>query len=141
MSRTQEMIQSHPHQMAADQELNVPANVHSSAIDSLYECVSTCTSCADACLGEENIAALRRCIRLNLDCADICRSTAAVLARQTEPDWSVVRAQLEACAAVCRSCGEECRRHAEHHEHCRVCADACAACEEACNRVLSSLPA
>ena len=47
----------------------------------------------------------------------------------------------EACAAACRACGDECERHAQHHEHCRVCAESCRRCEEGCNRLLQALPA
>ena len=31
-----------------------------------------CTACADACLGEDDVGELTRCIRLDLDCADLC---------------------------------------------------------------------
>jgi hypothetical protein len=84
-----------------------------------------------------------RCIRLNLDCADVCETTGRLLLRQTESDWSLIRRQLEACAAACRACGDECQRHAEgmNMEHCRVCAESCRRCAEACERLLSALPA
>jgi hypothetical protein len=80
---------------------------------------------------------LRRCIRLNLDCAEICAATGAVLSRQTMPDTSLIRAQLAACAEACRVCAEECERHAEMHEHCRVCAECCRRCEKACRALVT----
>jgi hypothetical protein len=46
---------------------------------------------------------------------------------------------LEACAATCKSCGDECARHARHHEHCRVCEQACRRCEQACWELLGVL--
>jgi hypothetical protein len=46
---------------------------------------------------------------------------------------------LEACAAACKSCGDECDRHAARHEHCRVCAQACRVCEEACREAIASV--
>ncbi len=84
-----------------------------------------------------------RCIRLNLDCADICETTGKVLLRQTETDVTVLRAQLQACAAACRACGGECQSHAEgmDMEHCRVCAESCRRCAEACEKLLASLAA
>jgi Domain of Unknown Function (DUF326) len=51
-------------------------------------------------------------------------------------DSRVLRPLLEACTAICRSCGEECERHAPMHAHCRVCAEACRRCEQACGEVL-----
>ena len=50
------------------------------------------TSDTYACLGESDVLELVRCVRLNLDCADVCDATAGVVTRQTEPDLGVVRA-------------------------------------------------
>lgn len=104
-----------------------------------HDCAAACTACADACLAEPMVAELVRCIRLNLDCADICAVTANVVTRQTDTPAALVHAQLEACAAACRACAEECEAHAEMHEHCRVCAEACRQCERACEQVLQAV--
>lgn len=106
-----------------------------------YDCAQTCTSCADACLAEQDVEMLRRCIALNLVCADVCLATGAVATRLTERETSVVVAQLRACAEACRVCGDECERHASHMEHCRVCATACRECEQACLGLLGRLTA
>ena len=107
-------------------------------IEACFDCAQTCTSCADACLGEDMVKELVHCIRLNLDCADVCDATGRIVARQTEPDAQVVRAQLQACVAACRACAAECGKHAKHHEHCAVCAEACRRCESACQRLLGA---
>jgi len=85
------------------------------------------------------VADLVKCVRSNLDCADICHTTGQVLSRHTGYDTNLTRTVLEACATACRSCGEECERHAGMHEHCRVCAETCRQCEEACRDLLASL--
>ena len=108
-------------------------------IEACFDCAQTCSSCADACLGEPMVQQLTHCIRLNLDCADICNATGRALARLTDPDAGVLRAQVQACLAACRACGAECQKHAHHHRHCAVCAEACRRCEDACNRVLSAI--
>jgi hypothetical protein len=105
-------------------------------IEQCVACELTCTSCADACLAEEHVQELVRCIRLNLDCADMCGATGRVLTRQTSSEPRLARSMLEACAQACRVCAEECERH--DREHCRVCAEACRRCEQACEDVLSS---
>lgn len=96
-----------------------------------YDCAQTCTACADACLGEEKLDDLRQCIRLNLDCADICLAVANLGTRRTGSDDKIVELMLAACAEACRVCGTECARHG-HHEHCRICAEVCRECEQAC---------
>jgi hypothetical protein len=46
--------------------------------------------------------------------------------------------QLESCVAICRSCGDECERHA-HMPHCQVCAEACRRCDHVCQELLAAL--
>lgn len=130
---TQEMIAAHP---------DVRGNVNKellAAIDAAYACAQTCTSCADACLAEEMVAQLRQCIRLNLDCADVCAATATLGNRRTGSNEEVIRKMLDACITACRLCGEECQRHGSHHEHCRICADSCRRCEAACQSALRTM--
>src|SRR5690606_4400884 len=74
------MIETYPGEVEADHQRL------SSALDALIACAQTCTACADACLAEQQPADLRACIRLNLDCADICGATARVFSRHTAGD-------------------------------------------------------
>ncbi|NLX09670.1 MAG: four-helix bundle copper-binding protein [Chloroflexi bacterium] len=129
----QQMLATHPSPAA-----NVNQEALLRCIEACFECAQTCTSCADACLGEQNLQMLVRCIRLNLGCADICGTTGRALTRQTEPDWTLLKQQVQACAEACRACGAECEKHAHHHDHCRVCAEACRMCEQACRQLLAA---
>jgi hypothetical protein len=133
MSPVQEMLATHPW------EGHVDRGALAECIAACIECGQTCTSCADACLSEDGATDLRKCIRLNLDCADICEATGRVLTRQTEYDAPTSKAVLEACLEACRTCAEECESHAEHHEHCRICAEECRRCERACDSLLSAM--
>lgn len=128
-----DMIRTHPRQPSID------AATLQRCIEACYDCAQICTSCADACLAEPNVAEQVRCIRLNLDCADVCAATGRVASRLTDPDPAVLREQLAACAEVCRACGDECAKHAQHMEHCRVCADACRECQSACEEAARAL--
>ncbi|HEV2768471.1 MAG TPA: hypothetical protein VGV63_12290 [Acidimicrobiales bacterium] len=62
--------------------------------------------------------------------------TSRSLSRQTEYDANLTRPLLEACAAACKSCGDECVSHSEHMGHCRICAESCRRCEQACRQLL-----
>ena len=82
---------------------------------------------------------LLRCIRLDLDCADLCLATGKVLSRQAAGEPTLARALVQACAEACHLCGNECARHGEHGmEHCRVCAEACHRCELACRALIEA---
>lgn len=91
-------------------------------------------------MSEQNVQDLTRCIRTDLDCADLCETTARILSRHTGHDANVTRAVLEACAVAGKACGDECARHGEHGmRHCEACAEACRQCEQACRDLLASL--
>lgn len=134
MTHVREMIDTHP-----TRTTTLDTTRLQDCIDAVLDCGQTCTACADACLGEPAVAGLVNCIRLNLDCADICEITARVLSRRTEADGQLTRAVLDACIQSCVICGDECDRHADEHAHCRVCADACRQCEHACRALLATM--
>jgi hypothetical protein len=127
-----QMLETHPNEswLAHDKLAQL--------IQQLNECASTCTACADACLGEKMAAELAHCIRLNLDCADICQTTARVVTRIGAPESVVIQTLLQTCIAICEACGQECASHAQMHAHCHVCAETCLRCENACRMVLGS---
>lgn len=128
-----EMISTHPHVQGSTNDVLIRC------IEECYSCAQTCTSCADACLGEKMVEQLTQCIRLNLDCADVCAATGSVATRRTGSNEQVIRAMLAACETACRLCAEECERHASHHEHCRICAESCHRCEQACQEAARSM--
>ena len=133
MSYARQMLDTYP------RTLSVDADVLAGPSDALSDCAQACTADVAADLSEHNVAEMIRCIRLCLDCADICAATLGVLSRQAEYDAGVTRPLLEACAAICRSCGDECERHARMHEHCRICGEACRRCEQACRDLLEAI--
>jgi hypothetical protein len=130
---TMPMLETYPAEITLDR------TKLAATIDTLIACAEACTACADACLSEESVAELTKCVRTNLDCADVCATTARVLSRHTGYDANISRALLEACATVCKSCGDECGSHAGMHEHCRICADTCRSGEQACRDLLSTI--
>jgi len=128
-----QMLEAHPRPAIGDLDALVRC------IEACADCAASCTGCADADLGEDDVREMVRCIRLCLDCADVCGATGRIVARQTEADLGVIRSALETCVVACRASQAECRRHAEHHEHCRVCAEVCSRCEQACQDLLAAL--
>ena len=130
---TQQMISTHPDVKG---DFSAPLI---RCIDACLGCAQACTSCADACLAEPKVSELRQCIRLDLDCADLCAATAALASRRTGSNEEVLLQTLELCSLACRKCAEECERHAEHHEHCRICADECRSCEHACKLAMQDV--
>jgi hypothetical protein len=132
MHQLTKTLQSHPDPKSIDWERI------GEIAGTLNLCAATCDACADACLAEDMVADLRRCIVTDLNCADICRMSAPVLGRQTEADFPLLRSLALVCEAACSACADECEKHAEMHAHCKHCAIACRTCAEQC-RILAQL--
>lgn len=100
-----------------------------SCIDACNQCATACDHCAVSCLAKSSVQAMVRCIELDLDCAQVCRFAAGVMARgsQYAPET------CELCANICEDCGEECAKH--EVEHCQACAEACRCCAQECRRM------
>jgi hypothetical protein len=128
-----EMLRAHPRQPISD------IGVLVACIDECYACAPSCTICADACLAEPDVADLVRRVRLCLDCDDACIDAGRILSRQTDPDTDTPLTALRACLAACRAFASECKRHAQHHAHCRLSAEECRRCERACDDLLAAL--
>ena len=133
MSYARQLLDTYPGNLNAD------AALLAATIDALSDCAQACAADTDADLSEQNLAEMVKCIRLCLDCTDVCTATLGVVSRQTYYDPTITRPLLEACIASCKSCGDECERHARMHAHCRVCEQACRRCEQACRELLAAL--
>ena len=130
---THQMISTHP---------DVQGSVNDAlirCIEECHACAQTCIACADACLAEQMVDQLKQCIRLNLDCADVCTATGNLATRRTGSNKDLLRQMIEVCAEACRICGEECASHADQHEHCQICADSCRSCEQACREAMGTV--
>ena len=102
---------------------------HQQLIQTLHECMEACNHCYDACLKEEDVNMMAKCIRLDRECADICAFLEQALMRGTpfSSDLATV------CAKICEACGIECQKH--DHKHCQRCAEACFKCAEVCKEI------
>jgi hypothetical protein len=107
------------------------------AIDAMLECEEAVTACAAAMVTEDDVRAMQDAIICDLNCVDVVAATRRVLSRGT--DSALLGSQLEACVMACEHSGEQCAKHAGHHEHCRMCLAATRRCAEACRQVLQGL--
>ena len=74
MTATGQMLDAYPKDLGQVDRTRLEA-----CIAACFECAQVCTACADACLAEDVVADLTKCIRTNLDCADVCETTGRVV--------------------------------------------------------------
>jgi hypothetical protein len=97
-------------------------------------CIDLCSACSATCFNQ----AMNRCLdaggehvapehfRLMIACAEICRSSAAVMLTGVKQHVFV----CNACAEICRACADSCEKVGDMQECvgvCRRCAQSCEA--------------
>jgi hypothetical protein len=99
-------------------------------------CIEICTECHRSCL--ETVQQCLRMggkhadpehIRLLLDCAEICETSADFMTRASP----LHHLTCGACAEICRACADACRRLGDAAM--KACADVCERCAESCARM------
>ncbi|QJE02468.1 four-helix bundle copper-binding protein [Massilia forsythiae] len=101
-------------------------------IDACNACADACDNCAAMCLGEEDVKAMARCISNDIDCAQLCRTAASLMSRNSVHAAAMCRL----CAQACEACATECARH--DMAHCQQCAAACKDCAAACAQMAAA---
>ncbi len=99
-------------------------------IVTLNYCATECNKCAIACLGEEDVTMMANCIKLDLDCAEICKTVALFASRSSIHAPHLIKE----CIEICKACASECEKHS-HSEHCKKCAEVCRICVEECSSI------
>lgn len=99
---------------------------HQACISACDTCAIACDHCASECLAGGHATEMTECIRLDLDCAALCRVASSAMARASQQAKEI----CALCATACDACATECERH--QMEHCRQCAEACRRCAKEC---------
>lgn len=107
--------------------------------EQMQTCIQDCQNCAEVCLettmhcltmGGEHAAPDH--IRLMLDCAEICQTSANFMIRGSEFHGST----CGVCAEVCTACAESCAKFQDDQEMQR-CAEMCRQCARSCQEMAS----
>ncbi|WP_426757054.1 four-helix bundle copper-binding protein [Myxococcus sp. Y35] len=113
-----------------------PAEVMKSDTD-MRQCIEDCLSCHRVCvetltycLGKGGKHTEAKHLRLLMDCAEICQTSANFMLRGSELHTRT----CYACAEVCGRCAESCASMGDDAVM-KACADMCARCAESCTRM------
>ena len=95
-----------------------------------HNCHNSCTETVTHCLDMGGDHAKPRHIRLLLDCAEICQTSANFMLRV-----SAFHGQTcGVCAEVCERCAEDCERFGDDPMM-QQCAEACRSCAQSCHEM------
>ena len=93
-------------------------------IDECLQCHAVCLTTTGHCLELGGRHAEPAHIRLMMDCAHICQTSADFMLRGSDFHQQV----CGVCAEVCRACAEDCERMAGDDQAMQECAEECRRC-------------
>jgi hypothetical protein len=108
----------------------------------MQDCINECLTCHSICLetvthclqmGGKHAEASH--IRLLLDCAEICQTSANFMLRGSE----LHNRTCSVCAEICARCADECERIGAGDELMMRCAEACRRCAQSCQSMSSGM--
>ncbi len=99
-------------------------------IDNCLDCHSVCTETVNYCLQKGGPHAEPNHIRLLLDCAEICQTSADFMLRGSDLHHET----CGVCADVCEQCAADCD-HFGDDKVMKACADTCRKCAQSCRQM------
>ncbi len=99
-------------------------------IDDCLNCHSICLNTMTYCLQKGSTQVEPAHIGLILDCAEICKTCANFLLRDSDLYAHV----CAICAVVCDRCAQECEKMSDNTQM-RACAQICRRCAESCRKM------
>jgi hypothetical protein len=105
--------------------------------EAMRDCIRNCTECHNICLetaayclqmGGKHAEAAH--VRLLLDCAEICQTSANFMLRGSDLHGRT----CAVCAEVCERCGQDCDQFGDDAQM-RACAELCYHCAESCRQL------
>ncbi len=99
-------------------------------IEACLKCAAVCNHCASACLQEDDVKMMARCVQLDMECAVICYAAAQLMSLGSDKAGELCKL----CADICDACAIECGKH--ETKHCQECAAACKACADECRKMM-----
>lgn len=103
-------------------------------IQNCLDCHSICLNTVTYCLQQGGMHSELPHIRLMLDCAEICQTSANFMLRGSEMH---VRT-CAICAEICLKCAEDCEQMGDD-EQMKACAQMCRTCAETCRQMSMSM--
>ena len=99
-------------------------------IQHCLDCHSICSETISYCLGHGGRHVEAAHIRLLLDCAEICQTSANFMLRASDLHGRT----CEVCAEVCERCAQDCEQFGDDAAM-QACAEMCRQCAESCRRM------
>lgn len=101
--------------------------------ETALECAKVGEKCVAFCTNQlaQGDTMMAKCLGLSQNMVAACHAMARIALHENSKP-ATLKAMAVACAATCRDCMEECKKHVGHHEICKECFEHCEKCVKAC---------
>ena len=100
-------------------------------VDECLHCFSICEQTLSHCLVLGGRHAEPAHLKLLMDCASICRTSADFMLRGSDSHARI----CAICAEICQACAEDCERVDAADQLMKECAAQCRSCADSCDRM------
>ncbi|MEQ8156012.1 MAG: four-helix bundle copper-binding protein [Clostridiaceae bacterium] len=104
-------------------------NSYQKCIDECNRCAQACYECFEACINEPDLNARRGCIKMLIECAQMCQMSSGFMSM----NGKYAKEHCTMCATICDECAKECNMFRD--DHCQKCAQECRTCADECRRM------
>lgn len=108
----------------------------------MQECIEACsateqatTMCADSMMGD----AMMMCRSMCMNMADMSNTMMRSMMRPAGMEQSSMMAMLTATMMMATACADECMKHADMSDECRMCAEVCRQSAMTCQKMMDSM--
>ncbi|EPY2276410.1 four-helix bundle copper-binding protein [Clostridium sporogenes] len=98
-------------------------------IDECNRCAQACYECFKACLDEPDVGARKNCIKILVECAQMCEMSSGIMSMNGQ----FAKEHCQLCATICDKCAQECEMFKD--DHCQKCAQECHTCANECRNM------
>lgn len=109
------------------------SSVENSLVQAAWNCIKTGQACIEHCIGlfKQGDTSTAVCMETATEMLAMCTA----LSQMASYHSVHLIALAKVCAAVCKDCEQECRKHEQKHAACKDCAESCANCKAECEKV------
>jgi hypothetical protein len=132
MNPAMQMMENHQKDMPAS---GMDMAMMQECIEACSACEQACTTCAGMMMGE----GMAMCANMCMNAADTSNTMMRMMMRPNGMHAESFTAMLQATKAMASACADECMKHAEMSDDCRMCAEVCRQCAMATEKMMDAM--
>lgn len=127
-------------QMMENHKKDMPASGMDMAM--MQECIEACSACEQACTtcaGMMTGMDMAMCANMCMNAADTSNAMMRMMMRPNGMHMDSFMAMLQATTAMASACADECMKHSDMSDDCRMCSEVCRQCAMEIQKMMDAM--